>query len=33
MTRQLPARGTVSPLWPGLIEAYRSRLPVNRKMK
>ena len=29
MTRQLPARGTVSPLWPGLIEAYRSRLPVS----
>ncbi|MGY1680460.1 threonine synthase [Geodermatophilus sp. SYSU D01176] len=29
MTTQLPARGTVSPLWPGLIEAYRSRLPVS----
>ncbi|MGY1642516.1 threonine synthase [Geodermatophilus sp. SYSU D00703] len=29
MTTQLPVRGTVSPLWPGLIEAYRSRLPVN----
>jgi threonine synthase len=26
---QLPVRGTVSPLWPGLIEAYRSRLPVS----
>ena len=29
MTTQLPVRGTVSPLWPGLIEAYRSRLPVS----
>ena len=29
MTTQLPLRGTVSPLWPGLIEAYRSRLPVS----
>ncbi|MGR6965728.1 threonine synthase [Geodermatophilus sp. URMC 61] len=29
MTAQLPVRGTVSPLWPGLIEAYRSRLPVS----
>jgi threonine synthase len=29
MTTRLPARGTVSPLWPGLIEAYRSRLPVS----
>ncbi|SET62173.1 threonine synthase [Geodermatophilus poikilotrophus] len=29
MTTQLPVRGSVSPLWPGLIEAYRSRLPVS----
>ncbi|MBB3085949.1 threonine synthase [Geodermatophilus sabuli] len=29
MTTQLPVRGTVSPYWPGLIEAYRSRLPVS----
>ena len=29
MTTQLPVRGTVSPLWPGLIEAYRARLPVS----
>jgi threonine synthase len=29
MTTQLPVRGTVSPFWPGLIEAYRSRLPVS----
>ncbi|WNV74618.1 threonine synthase [Geodermatophilus sp. DSM 44513] len=29
MTTQLPVRGTVSPQWPGLIEAYRSRLPVG----
>ena len=29
MTTQLPVRGTASPLWPGLIEAYRSRLPVS----
>jgi threonine synthase len=29
MTTQLPVRGTASPLWPGLIEAYRPRLPVS----
>jgi threonine synthase len=29
MTTELPVRRTVSPYWPGLIEAYRSRLPVG----
>ncbi|MGK5114350.1 MULTISPECIES: threonine synthase [unclassified Geodermatophilus] len=29
MTTDLPVRGAVSPYWPGLIEAYRSRLPVS----
>ncbi|MFW3171126.1 threonine synthase [Geodermatophilus sp. CPCC 206100] len=29
MTTELPLRGAVSPFWPGLIEAYRARLPVS----
>ena len=30
MTPGAPARSAFSPVWPGLIEAYRPRLPVSR---